>query len=133
MAPGNARRCAADGRKGAGDTIAKAPYLRTQEQRYLGSDRSTGGVLVTTGLSTQQRTEILDREVRNYVKKGYRVVSRSDTTAQLVRPKKFSLLIALICFVLAVVPFVLYLLWYMASRDKTVYLEVDTNGKIRRT
>lgn len=84
-------------------------------------------------LTTEQRSEILDKEIRGYVKSGFRVISRTDTTAQLVKPKKFSLLIAVICLLLAVFPFIIYLLWYMAAKDKTIYIEVDPNGKIKRT
>jgi len=83
-------------------------------------------------LSTEDRAAVLEREVQNYVKRGFRVMSRTDTTAQLVKPKHFSLIIALICFLLAVFPFILYLLIYMASKDETVYISVDDKGKISR-
>ena len=61
------------------------------------------------------------------------VLSRTNTSAQLVKPKKFNFLIALICLVLAVLPFILYLLWYIAAKDSTVYITVDDYGKISRT
>lgn len=84
-------------------------------------------------LPMEQRTAILDKEVKSYVKQGYRVLSQTPTSAQLVKPKKFNLLIALICLILAVLPFVLYLLWYLAAKDSTVYLTVDEQGKVKRT
>lgn len=86
-----------------------------------------------TTLSTDERSALLDREIQKYVRSGYRVLSRSDTTAQLVKPKKFSLLIAIIALLLAVLPFVLYLLWYMASKDKTIYLSIDATGRITKS
>ena len=79
------------------------------------------------------REALLDREVQKYVRWGYRVVSRTPTTAQLVRPKRFSLILALLGLCLAVVGLVVYVLLYMAARDSQVYLTVDINGKIHRT
>jgi hypothetical protein len=83
-------------------------------------------------LPVETRRAILQREVERYVGQGYRVVSQTDTTAQLVRPKHFSCLIATICLLLAVLPFVLYLLIYMGSRDSQVYLSVDDSGRLHR-
>lgn len=83
--------------------------------------------------SIEQRRAILGREIQRYVKRGFRVVSQTDTTAQLVKPKKFSLFWAVVWFLLAVFPFIIYLLWYAAKKDETVYLEVTPTGRIRRT
>lgn len=85
-----------------------------------------------SSLSNAERSAILDKEIRAYVKQGYRVISRTDSTVQLVKPKKFSLIIAIICLLLAVLPFILYVLIYMASSDQTIYLEVNERGKVTR-
>lgn len=84
-------------------------------------------------LSLEERRAVLDREVARYVKRGFRVESRTDTTAQLVKPKKFSLFWAVVWFLCAVFPFIVYLLWYAAKRDEQVYLQVDERGRVERT
>ena len=81
----------------------------------------------TEPLSREDRSGILEKEVRKYVRQGYRVTSRTDTTAQLVKPKKFSF------FWFCVGVIILYLAYYMAKKDKTIYLEVDKVGRIKRT
>lgn len=75
---------------------------------------------------------ILQAEVSRYVQKGYRVTSQTSRTAQLVKPKKFSVIWAIIWFVLAVLPFIVYLIYYAGKRDQQVYLTVDEQGQITR-
>lgn len=83
-------------------------------------------------LPLDARRAILDQEITRYVRKGYRVLSQTDTSAQLVRPKRFNLLLAVLLLVLMVLPFIVYLLMYLAARDTTVYLSVDAQGRITR-
>ena len=83
-------------------------------------------------LSIEERRAILDREIKRYVKRGFRVISRTDTTAQLVKPKKFSFFWAFIWFLVLIVGFVIYLLYYVSKKDETIYLEVDERGRIKR-
>lgn len=45
-------------------------------------------------LTTEERSNLLQREIQKYVKDGWRVQSSTATTAQLVKPKKFSFLTA---------------------------------------
>ena len=66
-------------------------------------------------LSRENRSDILEKEVRKYVRRGYRVTSRTATTVQLERPKKFGGS------------------GYMAKKDTAVYLEIDKLGRIKRT
>ncbi len=82
--------------------------------------------------SIEERRTILQREINNYVRRGYRVVSQTDTTAQLVKPKRFSLLWALFWFLMLFVGLLIYLLYYISKKDNTVYLEVDEYGHIKR-
>lgn len=82
--------------------------------------------------SIEERRSILQKEVTNYVRRGFRVVSQTDTTAQLVKAKKFSFLWAFIWLLALGIGLIVYLLWYWAKRDEQVYLEVDANGKIRK-
>lgn len=81
-------------------------------------------------LPLESRRAALQARINGYLSQGYRVVSQTDTTAQLVRPKKFSCLIAAILFLLMILPFVLYLLYYMSKRDDIVYLSVDDFGNV---
>jgi hypothetical protein len=57
--------------------------------------------------------------------------ARTQTTAQLVKPKKFSFIWALVWFLLFGIGLIVYLLYYWGKRDQTVYLAVDERGNIR--
>jgi ABC-type Fe3+ transport system permease subunit len=75
---------------------------------------------------------ILQAEINRYVGRGFRVTSQTPRSAQLVKPKKFSVVWAVIWFVLMILPFVIYLLYYASKRDQQVYLTVDEQGHITR-
>lgn len=87
----------------------------------------------STTLSLEQRKAILDRAVLRYTKRGFRIVHRTDTEAQLIKTKKFSFLWALLWFLVFGVGILVYLLYYWSKRDEQIYLQVDDFGKIRRT
>jgi len=86
----------------------------------------------TGTVTLEQRRAALQREINGYLKRGFRVVSQTETTAQLLKPKTFSLLWALLWFLLAGIGLLVYLIWYWAKRDETVYLEVDDRGRVKR-
>src|SRR6185437_8101191 len=69
----------------------------------------------------------LQAEIDRYVRQGYRVVSQTDTAAQLVKPKTFSFFWAVVGFL------VLYVLYYLSKHDRVVYLTVDATGKVSAT
>lgn len=75
---------------------------------------------------------VLQAEVSRYIQRGFRVVSQTPRTAQLVKPKKFSFLFAFLWLLVAVVGVLIYLLYYAAKKDKQVYLTVDETGWITR-
>ena len=79
----------------------------------------------------EERSAILDAEVMKYARLGYEVRSRTQTTAQLVKPKKFSFIWALVWFLLFGIGLIVYLLYYWGKRDQTIYLEVDNRGVIQ--
>jgi len=83
-------------------------------------------------LSLEERRAILDRVIGRYSRQGYRVVSRTDTTAQLVQPKKFSFWWALFWFLFFGVGVFVYIFYYMSKRDTVVYLEIDPRGRLVR-
>ena len=80
-----------------------------------------------------ERKNILEDAIAYYVRQGYRVSSQTENTAQLIKPKQFSLLAAIILFLIYIIPFLLYLLYHLAQKDKTVYLVVNEKGKISVT
>lgn len=80
--------------------------------------------------SERTRRQALQNAIAGYTVQGYRVVSQTDTTAQLVKPKSLSCLLAVVLFILGVVPLILYLIYYMASKDSQVYLTVDEFGTV---
>jgi len=87
---------------------------------------------VTPGKSVEERRAILQREISRYLKRGFRVVSQTETTAQLVKPKSFSFLWAFLWLLMLGVGLIVYLIYYWSKRDETVYLEVDELGRVRR-
>lgn len=91
------------------------------------------------------RTAVLQAEIDRYARRGYRVVSQTPTTAQLIRPKRFALLPFLVAaslflvFLLTAVAAASYV-WagvgliplaiYARRGDKAAYLTVDDAGRI---
>jgi hypothetical protein len=93
-----------------------------------GGARAASETLITTyasdePLMIEQRHEILERVIADYVSHGYQVTSHTDSSAQLVKKKEFSWLLALLLWIL-------YLLIYLSKRDETVYLYVDEHGQV---
>lgn len=74
-------------------------------------------------LTQAQRAELLQRELGRYLRYGWRVESKTDTTAKLVMHEKFSR--SACC---------LFGLFYMVKRagdpDKTLFIEVAENGNV---
>jgi len=84
-------------------------------------------------LTLEQRQNILQGEINAYLGQGYRVISQTDTTAQLIRPKQFSCLLAsfFLIFTLGLI-LILYLFYYLSQKDQALYIEVGVDGKITR-
>jgi hypothetical protein len=83
-----------------------------------------------TDKAMDERQQILQSEVNNFVPQGWEVTNQTQTTTQLVKPKEFSP-IAIIALLLAALPFILYLLW--SRRIDTLDIEVDEHGRIQKT
>ena len=81
-------------------------------------------------IPNEQRTEILKKAMLWYLQQGYHVVSQTDYSVQLLKPKQFSCLIAIIGLILVGIGLLLYIFWYMAQKDQRVYLEVDKYGVV---
>jgi hypothetical protein len=76
------------------------------------------------------RSAALQARINFYVGMGYRVISQTDTTAQLVRPKRFSLVWFLI-WLLLLIGWLFYLFYHLfLKREIQVYLSVDELGRV---
>lgn len=79
----------------------------------------------------------LDVEIARYAAEGFRIVSRTGTSAQLVKPKQFNFWLALFfliglgwVFGIGVILLIIYVLYYIAKREEQVYLAVDPGGNV---
>ena len=93
---------------------------------------------IPTALDEAARSATLDAEIQRYVADGYRLTVRTATTAQLVKPKRWSWGWALVWLVIGVLTIglglVAYIVWFLLiARDKTVYLSVDISGRVTAT
>lgn len=72
-------------------------------------------------------------EVGTYMRDGFFVRQRTTTTAQLVKPKKFSFLWAFLWFLMLGIGIIVYLIYYAAKQDEGRYVEVDEHGTVKAT
>ncbi len=77
--------------------------------------------------------ENLRGEIDRRVRQGYRVVSETETSAQLIKPKVFSFVWAFVWFLFLGVGVLVYIFYYMAKKDQTVYLRVTEGGRVEVT
>jgi hypothetical protein len=82
--------------------------------------------------NTGQIDPALTRAIQKYVKAGYRVVSQTPTSAQLVRPRRFSCLAATLWTLLFGIGLIFYLFYYLGKKEDTIYLQV-TGGYVSVT
>ena len=71
---------------------------------------------------------VLQGEIDQLVKQGYRVVSQTESTAQLVRPKRFSIIWALIAMPIFYLPYHLLL-----KKERQTYLRVEADGHVHKS
>jgi hypothetical protein len=82
-------------------------------------------------LPLDQRKAILENAIAIQARTGWLLVSRTDTTAQMTMEKRPSGCIAIILFLLGIVPGIIYLM--LSQGTATLYIEVDEYGSVRRT
>jgi hypothetical protein len=70
------------------------------------------------------------REIVRLYAQGYRVVAMTPTTAQLVRPKKFNYFIAALLLILAVLPAIIYVFYYLSQSDQTALVTLEDGGQV---
>ena len=74
--------------------------------------------------------EILLEEIERYSQRGYRVASQTSHTAQLIQPKQFNILLAIFGLLFWGVGLLIYIVFFLAQKEKTVFLKVDDAGNI---
>jgi hypothetical protein len=87
----------------------------------------------TEPISEAERSRRLDEAIKGLLLEGYFVRLRTPTAAQLVKPKVFSLVWALVWFLLCGVGVLVYVFYYASKRDEGVYLQVDDYGNTTLT
>ncbi len=78
-------------------------------------------------LTLEERKSILEKQISILSQRGYRVTSRTDTTATLVKPKEFSFIWALLWFLVFGIGILIYIFYYMSKKDHVIYLNIDEN------
>lgn len=81
-------------------------------------------------LSIEERRNILQRYVIGYVRSGYQIALQTDTTAQLIKPKRFGCLWASLWFLLFGIGLLFYLFYYWAKKDEVIHISVNEYGKV---
>jgi len=84
-------------------------------------------------LNERGRNEILVQQISRYVTVGWQVKSQTETTANLVMPKKFSFWWALLWLLLGIFPVIIYIIYYLNKQDRSLFLSVDASGNISAT
>lgn len=81
----------------------------------------------------EQQAANLHAAIQQHVAIGFRVVSQTPASAQLLRPKTFSCAIATLSFLVFGVGFLVYIFWYASQKDQIVYLNVEPDGRVHST
>jgi len=80
-----------------------------------------------------QRRAILQRAVAIEAVNGWTVITQDDTSAELLKPKRFNWPMALIAGVFTLgILFVLYAAEYALAKPQAASLSVDETGKVTR-
>jgi hypothetical protein len=74
--------------------------------------------------------QVLQAEIARYLRGGYRVVSETSTSVQLVKPKKFGCFVFAVLLLLGLVPGLIYAGYYASKKDHTIYITVGSSGQL---
>jgi tetratricopeptide (TPR) repeat protein len=80
-------------------------------------------------LAADDRRSILDGSVQNYLRKGFRFLSQTDTTTQLYRPARFPWSCSTKLLVV-ITGSLYYFICYVTRKDVTIFLEVNSRGQV---
>ncbi len=81
----------------------------------------------------EQCKNILQTEIDRHLREGFRVLSQTDFTAQLVKPKKFSggwIIAAILGLLFWVVGAVVVVILYALTSEETIHISVSSTGLI---
>jgi hypothetical protein len=73
---------------------------------------------------TVDSVQAMDQAITSYITQGFMVVNKTATSVTLVKRKQFSVLWAVIGFVVCVLPLLIYLIVYAAQSDQVVEIVV---------
>ncbi len=79
----------------------------------------------------ERQRQALQQTILYYTQHDWVVISQTDTTAQLLKPKRFSFFWAIV-WALLIIGIVIYLLYYITKSETHLYLYVDDNCDVRK-
>ena len=86
-------------------------------------------------LSGEQRAAVLAEELQRLIWQGYQVISQTDDSAQLLKPKKFrvglGLVLFLVTFGIGLIVYAAY--FFLIQKDEHAQVHVDALGQISAT
>lgn len=85
-------------------------------------------------LSDEARQDLMEQHILRWVRKGYRVWSRTPTTCQLVKPRQWTAgwtLAFLAGLFMAGIGSLLVLLVYFLQKDQLIYLQIGYDGAVQ--
>jgi hypothetical protein len=80
---------------------------------------------------TQVRERVIDGLCLRYQRQGWLVAGKTGISAQLVKPKIFSVVWAFLWLLLFGAGIIVYLIYYMAKRPKTMLIELASDADDR--
>jgi hypothetical protein len=98
--------------------------------RTGGGKRARHVAVTTTTVGSARELEVA---VANYSSQGYYLVTRTDTSATMRKPKEFNVLIAILGFLFCVVGLVIYAIVYAMQSDQVVEIRVVERQTPRHT
>ncbi len=78
----------------------------------------------------RERISPLENAIEPYLREGFRVVSRTETSVQLIKPRRYNPTFGCLGFLTFGVFWVLGLLDFLLQKDRLVYLSLDANGAV---
>ena len=98
--------------------------------------------------ASAQHALILDKQIPEYISRGFHVIARTETTTQLLKPKSlgcfwglFWLGVSIVISIFVPVPIscflpililLSYLAYYLTKKDEAIYLYVDPQGNVNK-
>ncbi|MFI5273357.1 MAG: hypothetical protein ACHQ4H_10045 [Ktedonobacterales bacterium] len=79
--------------------------------------------MATVGMNLQVNSmQEMETAIQNYIAQGFNIANRTPTSVTLIKRKEFSVLWAVIGFIVCVLPLLIYLIVYASQSDQMVTL-----------